>query len=49
MINGDVYLEGKTEENKTKISLGFVQEVYKLIVILADFGEEAQTDTYSIL
>ena len=26
-----------------------VQEVYKLSVILADFGEEAQTATYSIL
>lgn len=36
-------------KNQYMNSSNSVQEVYKLSVILADFGEEAQTATYSIL
>ena len=36
-------------KNQYMNSSSIVQEVYKLSVVLADFGEDAQTATYSIL
>lgn len=36
-------------KNQYMNSSSSVQEVYKLSIILADYGEEAQAATYSIL